>query len=80
MYEYFVERKNKTFSDMNIILFENEQPKNIINSDYVEEPEFDKKEDFIEVKDDIIKGGDVILIKASLGMDLKKVTDSIVEG
>ena len=41
---------------------------------------FDKKEDFIEVKDDIIKGGDVILIKASLGMDLKKVTDSIVEG
>ena len=41
---------------------------------------FDKKEDFIEIKDDIIKSGDVILIKASLGMDLKKVTESIVEG
>lgn len=38
LYEYFEERKNKAFSDMNIILFENEQPKNIINSGYVEEP------------------------------------------
>ncbi len=40
---------------------------------------FDKKEDFIKIKDDIIKSGDVILVKASLGMDLKKVTESIVE-
>ena len=30
LYEYFEERKNKTFSNMNIMLFENEQPENII--------------------------------------------------
>lgn len=41
---------------------------------------FDKKEDFIKVKDDIIKDGDVILIKASLGMRLDTVTQSILEG
>ena len=41
---------------------------------------FDKKEDFIKEKDDIIKSGDVILVKASLGMDLKKVTEAILEG
>lgn len=31
LYEYFIERKNKTFSDMNIMLYENEQPQNIKN-------------------------------------------------
>lgn len=41
---------------------------------------FVKKEDFIDVKDDIIKSGDVILLKASLGMSLDKVTKSILEG
>lgn len=29
LYEYFVERKNKTFSNMNIMLYESEQPQNI---------------------------------------------------
>ena len=39
-----------------------------------------KKEDFIMEKDDIIKSGDVILVKASLGMSLEKVTQAILEG
>lgn len=30
LYEYFEERKNKTFSDMNILLYESEMPENII--------------------------------------------------
>ena len=29
LYEYFEERKNKTFSDMNIVLYDNEMPQNI---------------------------------------------------
>jgi len=33
LYEYFVERKNKAFSNMNIMLYESEQPKNIILDD-----------------------------------------------
>ena len=41
---------------------------------------FAKKEDFIMEKDDIIKSGDVILVKASLGMSLEKVTQAILEG
>lgn len=36
-YEYFIERKNKTFSEMNIMLYENEQPKNIIDEEIGEE-------------------------------------------
>jgi LPXTG-site transpeptidase (sortase) family protein len=32
LYEYFVERKNRTFSNMNITLYESEEPKNIILS------------------------------------------------
>lgn len=31
LYEYFVERKEKTFSNMNIMLYEEEQPENIID-------------------------------------------------
>lgn len=38
-YEYFQERKNKVFSDMNILLLEKEMPKNIENNDTTEEPE-----------------------------------------
>ena len=30
LYEYFVERKEKTFSNMNVMLYEEEQPKNIV--------------------------------------------------
>jgi len=33
LYEYFEERKNKTFSDMNITLYEKEQPENITETD-----------------------------------------------
>ena len=33
LYEYFEERKNKTFSDMNIVLYEKEQPKNLETSE-----------------------------------------------
>lgn len=36
LYEYFVERKNKTFSDMNIMLYENELPKNITTDSSVD--------------------------------------------
>lgn len=44
LYEYFEERKNKTFSNMNITLYEKEQPENIIqtNQENKEEP---KKEE-----------------------------------
>ena len=45
LYEYFEERKNKTFSNMNITLFEKEQPKNIIESENkIEEEQTEKKE------------------------------------
>ena len=33
LYEYFVERKEKTFSNMNIMLYEEEQPQNIVEKD-----------------------------------------------
>lgn len=33
LYEYFVERKEKTFSNMNIMLYEEEQPQNIVEED-----------------------------------------------
>ena len=55
-----------------------EEAKNVLGEERVKY--FDKKEDFIEAKDDIIKGGDVILIKASQGMRLDTVTQSILEG
>ena len=46
LYEYFEERKNKTFSDMNITLFEKEQPQNIIEIDNkVEEEKTEKIEE-----------------------------------
>ena len=41
---------------------------------------FAKKEDFIARKDDILKGGDVILLKASRIMELEKITQAILEG
>lgn len=31
LYEYFIERKNRTFSNMNIMLYESEQPQNILS-------------------------------------------------
>ena len=37
LYEYFEERKNKTFSDMNIMLYETEQPENIEKSELEDE-------------------------------------------
>lgn len=39
LYDFFEERKNETFSNMNIILYENESPENIINSDVLGEQE-----------------------------------------
>jgi len=48
LYEYFEERKNKTFSDMNIMLYENEQPENIVTNEQIdielEEPKQEQKE------------------------------------
>lgn len=48
LYEYFEERKNKAFSDMNIMLYENEQPENIVTNEQVdielEEPKEEQKE------------------------------------
>jgi len=41
---------------------------------------FEKKEDFIQVKDDIIKSGDIILLKASRGMELEKIAEEIIKG
>ncbi len=39
---------------------------------------FDKKEDFIKIKDEIIKKGDVILVKASRGMEMEKIVNEIL--
>lgn len=41
---------------------------------------YDKKEDFINQKDDILKSGDVVLLKASRIMELEKITEAILEG
>lgn len=32
LYDYFIQRKSKIFSDMNIMLYESEQPNNIVNN------------------------------------------------
>lgn len=40
---------------------------------------FPKKEDFIEVLDDIIQKGDVVFVKASRGMALETIVDAILE-
>ena len=40
---------------------------------------FAKKEDFIDIKDNIIKSGDVILLKASRGMELEKIAEEIIK-
>lgn len=47
LYEYFEERKNKTFSNMNITLYEKEQPENIVetNEELKEETKEDSKEE-----------------------------------
>lgn len=48
LYEYFIERKNKAFSNMNIILYESEQPKNIIaeiDSDILEQDQTGNSEE-----------------------------------
>lgn len=39
LYEYFEERKNKTFSNMNVTLYEREQPENIIETNEKKEEE-----------------------------------------
>ena len=48
LYEYFEQRKNKTFSDMNIMLFETEQPEVITDLGDKEESE---QEEIIENKE-----------------------------
>lgn len=52
-YEYFIDRKNKTFSQMNIILYEQEQPENVeedininIDTDNLEQNEEPKNDEF----------------------------------
>lgn len=46
LYDYFIERKNKTFNNMNIILYETEQPQNIVedNNNSSNEEDVDREE------------------------------------
>ena len=39
---------------------------------------FPEKEDFIKVKDQVIQKGDVILVKASRGMEMEKIVNEIL--
>lgn len=58
LYEYFVERKNKAFSDMNILLYEHEQPQNItaeFNDDVIEEDQSNDLEQNLEETNQINK-------------------------
>ena len=36
---------------------------------------FPKKEDFIRIKDSLLREGDVILVKASRGMEMEKIVN-----
>lgn len=47
LYEYFEERKNKTFSEMNLMLYESEMPENIVESDG------EKKEEKTEIDEEL---------------------------
>ena len=49
LYEYFYERKNNAFSEMNILLYENERPKNIEIND--EDVKNDNKEELPKADD-----------------------------
>ena len=40
---------------------------------------FDKKEDFLNIMSDIVKSGDVILVKGSRGMAMETVVKKILE-
>lgn len=39
-----------------------------------------EKEDFIRIKDQVIREGDVVLVKASRGMEMEKIVSKILEG
>lgn len=52
-YEYFIERKNKAFSNMNIILYESEQPQNITSNDFNEEEQKPENKAEEDVKENI---------------------------
>lgn len=52
-----------------------DEAKKYMNSDSV--MYFAQKEDFIKVKNDIIKDGDVILVKASRGMEMEKIINEL---
>ncbi len=41
---------------------------------------FAEKDDFLKVKNSIIRAGDVILVKASRGMEMEKIVNEILEG
>ena len=40
---------------------------------------FSHKKDFIQVKDKLIKSGDVVLVKASRGMELEEIVEEILK-
>lgn len=52
LYEYFEERKNKTFSQMNIMLYESEQPKNI--------DDIEPEENVVEEKEESSNGNNEV--------------------
>ena len=45
LYEYFEERKNKTFSEMNLMLYESETPENIVEEEISDKEEVVQKEE-----------------------------------
>lgn len=55
-YEYFEERKNKTFSEMNILLYEHEQPENLSQEQIIDE---NKDESIVPVTSEEIEKEEV---------------------
>lgn len=53
LYEYFEERRNETFSSMNVILFESEQPENIVDTEIIGTEDNEVEDDEIENQDPV---------------------------